>query len=176
MSGFTLPSVLNNDYSIDGDVTISADDGNGVIVANGGRFGGYSLWVDHGKPVFSYNLVMMDMNRWKGADKLTPGKHKLRFSFTYEFGGLGEGGLGTLSVDGRTVDSHRIPRTICCTQVWFEGLDVGADNSMPVDDRYTVPNKFTGGIDQVVFHTGRDEAHDRTGERIRSTRPRGSDG
>ena len=115
VSGFTLPSVLNNDYSIDGDVTISADDGNGVIVANGGRFGGFSLWVDHGKPVFSYNLVMMDMNRWKGADKLTPGKHTLRFSFTYDGGGLGKGGLGTLSDDGRTLDSHRIPRTICCT-------------------------------------------------------------
>src|SRR5215467_3595480 len=69
-------------------------------------------------------------------------------------GGLGKGGVGTLSVDGRAVDSHRIPRTICCTQVWFEGLDVGADNSTPVDDQYTVPNKFTGDIDQVVFNTG----------------------
>jgi arylsulfatase len=143
LDAYDTPNVLNNDYSIEGDVTVGDDGGNGVIVANGGRFGGYSLWADHGARTFSYNLVMMDMYRWKGTDKLTPGPHQLRFSFVYDGGGSGKGGIGTLSVDGRPVDSHRVPSTICCTLVWFEGLDIGVDYSTPVDDQYTVPNKFT---------------------------------
>lgn len=58
----------------------------------------------------------------------------------------------TLSVDGKTVDTHRIPSTICCTPVWFEGLDVGGDYSTPVDNQYASPNKFTGTVAQVVFN------------------------
>ena len=126
---------------------------NGVIVTNGGRFGGYSLWINHGVPMFSYNRVMTDMYRWKGTEKLAPGPHKVKFSFVYDGGGFGKGGVGTLSVDGKTVDTHRVPNTICCTQVWFEGMDVGGDYSTPMDDQYTSPNKFTGDIAQVVFDT-----------------------
>jgi len=149
---YDTPNVLNSDYSIEGDITVAADGGNGVIVANGGRFGGYSLWLNHGVPAFSYNLVMMGMHRWKGTEKLSTGPHKVKFSFVYDGGGMGKGGLGTLSVDGKTLDSHRVSSTICCTLVWFEGLDVGADYSTPVDEQYTVPNKFTGTITQVVFN------------------------
>jgi arylsulfatase len=152
LNTFDTPNVLNNDYSIEGDVTVKADGGNGVIVAEAGRFGGYSLWLNHGVPTFSYNLVGMDMYRWKGKEKLTAGPHKVKFSFVYDGGGLGKGGAGTLSVDGKTVDTHRVPKTICCAMCWFEGLDVGADYSTPVDDQYTVPNKFTGTLSQVVFN------------------------
>ena len=74
---YDTPNFLNNDYNIEGDVTVNADGGNGVIVANGERFGGYSLWVNHGVPTFSYNRVMMAMDRWKGTEKLTAGPHKL---------------------------------------------------------------------------------------------------
>jgi hypothetical protein len=96
---------------------------------------------------------MMDMYRWKGAEKLSAGDHNLKFSFVYDGGGFGKGGVGTLSVDGKTVDTHRIPSTVCCTLVWFEGLDVGADYSTAVDEQqYTVPNKFNGTISQVVFN------------------------
>lgn len=61
--------------------------------------------------------------------------------------------MGTLSVDGKTVDTHRVPSIICCTPVWFEGLDGGGDYSTPVDEQYATPNKFTGTIAQVVFNT-----------------------
>jgi arylsulfatase len=96
---------------------------------------------------------MMDMYRWKGTEKLTPGPHKLQFSFVYDGGGFGKGGVGTLSVDGQTVDTHHVPQTICCILVWFEGLDIGADYSTPVDEQYSVPDKFTGTISQVFFNT-----------------------
>ena len=83
-------------------MTVKADGGNGVIVANGGRFGGYSLWVNQGVPTFSYNLVMIDMYRWKGAEKLSAGNHNLKFGFVYDGGGFGNGGVGTLSVGHRS--------------------------------------------------------------------------
>ena len=94
------------------------------------------------------------MFRWQGANTVPPGSHKLLFSFVYDGGGFGKGGVGTLSVDGKTVDTHRIDRTVPSTLTWFEGLDVGADYSTPVDENYTVPFAFTGSISQVVFHTG----------------------
>jgi len=148
------PNILNRDYSIEGDVTIPSGGANGVIVADGGRFGGYSLWVNSGKPAFSYNFVELATYRWQGASALSPGQHKLVFSFVSDGGGFGKGGVGTLSVDGKTVDTRRIPHSVPFTLPWFEGLDIGADYSTPVDANYTSPNKFTGSIAQVVFHTG----------------------
>jgi arylsulfatase A-like enzyme len=148
------PNILNRDYSIEGDVTIPKGGANGVIVADGGRFGGYSLFIQDGKPHFSYNLIDLAMYRWQGASTVAPGTHKLVFSFVYDGGGFGKGGVGTLSVDGKTVDTHRIDQTVPGTLTWFEGLDVGADYSTPVDANYKVPFAFTGTISQVVFHTG----------------------
>jgi arylsulfatase len=88
---YDTPNVLNNDYRIEGDVTVPADGGNGVIVANGGRFGGYSLWVDHGRPTFSYNLVMKATYRWKGADKLTPGCASISLTMAADSAKAGQG-------------------------------------------------------------------------------------
>ena len=148
------PNILNRDYSIGGDVTVRSGGASGVIVADGGRFGGYSLWLDGGKPAFSYNTVELQTFRWKGASALAPGRHKLVFNFVYDGGGFGKGGVGTLSVDGKTVDSHRIDHTVPFIMPWFEGLDIGADYSTPVDANYTSPNRFMGSISQVTFHTG----------------------
>ncbi len=148
------PNILNRDYSIEGDVTVPSAGANGVIIADGGRFGGYSLFIQNGKPSFSYNLIDTAIYRWKGNSSLAPGQHKLLFSFKYDGGGFGKGGVGTLSVDGKAVDSHRIDHTVPFTLTWFEGLDIGADYSTPVDSNYTTPFAFTGSISQVVFHTG----------------------
>jgi len=92
--------------------------------------------------------------RWKATSALSPGSHNLVFSFSYDGGGFGKGGVGTLSVDGTTVDTHRVEHTVPIIWPIFEGLDVGGDYSTPVDANYSCPNKFTGSISQVVFHTG----------------------
>jgi hypothetical protein len=113
LNSFVTPNVLNNDYSIEGDVTVKADGGNGVVVAEGGRFGGYALWLNQR---CSYVLLQLchawGMYRWKGTEKLTAGSHKLKFGFVYDGGGVGKGGVGTLSVDGKTVDTHGVEKTI----------------------------------------------------------------
>ena len=124
-----------------------------MIIANGGRFGGYSLWVDHGRPSFSYNLMGTGTYRWKGTSALTAGSHRITFKFVYDGGGFGKGGVGTLSIDDTAADTHRVEHTTPLTWPIFEGLDVGGDYSTPVDADYKSPNKFTGSITQVVFNT-----------------------
>ena len=146
------PRILNRSYRIDGDVTIPANGANGVIVADGGTFGGYSLFLKDGKPCFSYNALMLEIIRWNGKVAVTPGHHTVSFDFKYDGGGLGKGGVGTLLVDGKVVDQHRIEKTVPITMPWFEGLDIGMDMLTPVDDVYQTPFVFTGQVEKVTFN------------------------
>ncbi|HVN68420.1 MAG TPA: arylsulfatase [Candidatus Binatia bacterium] len=150
------PNILNRDFTIAGSVSIPSNGANGVIVADGGRFGGYSLWLRDGKPNFTYNLIdiLPKPYRWSGTDAIGPGRHTIAFKFEYDGGGFGKGGSGTLLVDGKAVASQRIDHTVPFTLPWFEGLDIGSDNSTEVDPSYTVPNAFTGTIESVTFNTG----------------------
>ncbi len=126
---------------------------NGVVVADGGRFGGYSLFLRDGKPAFSYNFLGIETTRWQGATPVGPGRHSLTFEFAYAAPGFGKGGAGTLIVDGKTVATNKMAHSTPFTFPWFEGLDVGGDYSTPVDRNYTVPNKFTGTVVSVTFKT-----------------------
>jgi arylsulfatase A-like enzyme len=147
------PLILNSTYTIDGDIVVPPGGANGVIVADGGRFGGYALWLRDGRPAFSYNMIDIATTRWIGQSKLAPGHHVVSFHFDYAGPGFGKGGTGTLSVDGKTVATNKIEHSVPSTLPWFEGLDVGADYSTPVDSMYQSPNKFTGTINAVTFHT-----------------------
>ncbi len=145
------PMILNRSYRIDGDVTISEGGSNGVIVADGGTFGGYSLYLQDGKPCFAYNLIMLKTIRWCGIEALASGHHSVSFDFKYDGGGYGKGGIGSLLVDGKTVVSHRIEKTVPFTMPWFEGMDIGMDMLTPVDSNYQTPNAFTGIVEKVTF-------------------------
>ena len=123
-----------------------------MIVADGGTFGGYSLFLQNGMPAFSYNLIMLETIRWKGKEAVTPGHHIIAFDFVYDGGGFGKGGVGTLLVDGKVVDKHRIEHTVPFTMPWFEGMDIGMDMLTPVDSNYETPFAFTGTISKVTFH------------------------
>ena len=142
---------LDRSYSIEADVTIPSGGANGVIVACGGVTGGYSLFVQNGRPAFTYNLIQLAMFRWKGAAAMTPGHHVITFSFMYDGGGYGKGGTGTLMVDGKSVDSHSIPKSVPFTFPWFEGLDIGQDSLTPVDSSYQSPFPFTGSIAKITY-------------------------
>src|SRR5215467_6399448 len=118
-----------------------------MLVTEGGRFGGYGLYVLKGKPVFLYNFVGLEKTRWEGPDTLTPGKHSLTFDFKYDGPGFGKGGTGTLSVDGKEVANQKIAHTTPFLITIDETFDVGVDTRTPVDDKdYQVPFRFTGTI------------------------------
>jgi arylsulfatase A-like enzyme len=149
------PSILDRSYKITADVEIPQGGGDGIIVTEGGRFGGYGLYILKGKPVFLYNFLALDRTRLAGDDVLTPGKHTIVYDFAYDGPGLGKGGKGTLSVDGKTVATQTIPHTIPLLSVADESFDVGADTRTGVDDNdYQVPFIFNGTIDNVTFDLG----------------------
>ena len=134
-----------------------------MIVTQGGRFGGYGLYLLKGKPVFTWNLLDLKRVKWQGPDALSPGKHTLVYDFKYDglgfatiafnnMSGIGRGGTGTLSVDGKVVATQTMEHTIPLTLPWDETFDIGSDTETPIDDAdYQVPFAFTGKIDKLTI-------------------------
>ena len=161
------PSILNSSYNFKAEVEIPQGGGEGMIVTQGGRFGGYGFYLLKGKPVFLWNLVDLKRIRWDGADVVPPGKHTLEFDFKYDglgmqtlmFGspsGIGRGGTGELKVDGKTVATQTMEHSIPFILQWDENFDIGADTGTPVDDQdYQVPFDFNGKIDKLTLTINR---------------------
>jgi arylsulfatase A-like enzyme len=150
----SAPSILNKSFRVSADVTIPANGAEGVLVTQGGRFNGWGLYLLDGKPVFHYNLVGVQRYSVAGADKLSAGKHTVVVDFKYDGGGLGKGGLATLSVDGKKVTDMKFARTIPFRISADETLDIGEDTGTPVSEDYHVPFMFTGTIRKVVILLG----------------------
>jgi arylsulfatase len=151
----SAPNLLAKSYTITSEVEIPQSGGEGIIVTNGGRFGGYGLYLLKGKPVFVYNLLALARFRWAGQEALAPGKHTLVFDFTYDGPGMAKGGTGVLKVDGKEVATQKIPHTAPALLNLGETFDVGGDTRTGVEDKdYQVPFRFTGSIDKVAFKVG----------------------
>ena len=109
-----------------------------------------------GKPLFVHALSNQPQHKFKVAsnEKLSPGKHTIRFDFKYDGGGIGKGGMGTLSVDGKQVAQSHIERTVCCRFSLDETFDVGADTGSPVIEDYDsqMPFKFTGTLEKLTIN------------------------
>jgi hypothetical protein len=151
------PNMLNKSYTITAEVE-TPQDAEGVLVTDGGRFGGYGFYLLKGVPVFTWNLIQLERVKWRGKKALQPGKHRLEFDWKYDGPGLGKGGTGTLKVDGKVVDSHPMPKSLPVGIGWCETFDVGIDTGTPVDDQdYQVPFKFTGKIKKLTIKLGPEE-------------------
>ena len=134
----------------------------GMLITQGGRFGGYGFYVWKDKPVFLWNLVDLKRVRWEGPD-LTPGKHVLEFDFRYDgmgigtlafnsLAGVGRGGTGVLKVDGKEVARQSMERTIPFILQWDESMDIGSDTLTGVNDAdYQPPFPFTGKLRKVTL-------------------------
>ena len=157
------PSILNASYNFKAEVDVPEGGAEGMLVTQGGRFGGYGFYVLKGKPVFLWNLVDLKRIRWEGTDALSPGKHTLEFDFRYDglgmgtlafnsLSGIGQGGTGVLKVDGKEVTNQKMEHTLPLILEWDENFDVGADTGTPVDDQdYQVPFTFAGKIDKLTL-------------------------
>jgi arylsulfatase len=157
------PSVLNTSYTITAEIEIPQSGGDGMIVTQGGRFGGYGLYILKGKPVFTWNLLDLKRVKWTSDLPLMPGKHTLVYDFKYDglgfatlafnnISGIGRPGTGTLTVDGKVVSTQTLERTIPLTLPWDETFDIGSDTGTPVDDQdYQVPFNFGGKINKLTI-------------------------
>jgi len=145
------PNTISKSYSVAAEIEVPEKGTSGMIVTDGGRFGGYGLYLLKGKPVFTYNRLSIERYRWEGPE-LSPGKHTLLFDFEYDGGGFGKGGNGTLYVDGTQVDAKKIPNTIPNLLTIDESFDIGVDTRTGVDDNdYQVPFPFEGDIEKVTI-------------------------
>ena len=145
-------NVKNRSHSITAEVEIPKGGGEGVIVCQGGKFAGWSLYMADGKPAYVHNWVGRELYTVASPEKLPPGKAAIRYEFAYEGGKkMGKGGTGTLFVNGRKVAEGRIENTVGLVFSADETADVGVDHHTPVTNAYGQRgNEFTGEIDKVT--------------------------
>jgi len=151
MSENVFINTKNRSHTITAEVQIPKNGANGVILAQAGRFGGWSLYIKDGKPTYTYNWLGLQRYTVAAQQALPAGKSTIRYEFAYDGGGVGKGGIGTLFVNGKKVATGRIDRTQCCAFSADEGADVGVDEGTPVIEAYKVPFKFTGKIASVTI-------------------------
>ncbi len=172
------PRILDASYNFKAEVDIPKGGAEGMIVTQGGRFGGYGFYVLKGRPVFVYNIFDLRRVRWEGREELAPGKHTLEFDFKYDglgmgtlafnnVSGIGRGGTGVLKVDGKEVATHKVERTIPLIMQWDENFDIGADTGTPVADDYQVPFTFTGKLDKLTLTIDRPQLTPEDEQRLR---------
>jgi arylsulfatase len=173
------PDILNKSYTITAEVEIPEGGAEGMIVTQGGRFGGYGLFlsqgefgVGRGKVVFLYNLLDLKRTVWNGP-KLKSGKHTIVFDFKSDGPGLGKGGSGVLYIDGKEVARNTMEHTTPVTFPEDETFDVGQDTRTGValvEYRYDVPFKFTGKITRLTFNLAPEQDANVMGEPVSATR------
>ena len=148
MSENVFINIKNRPITLTADVEIPAGKtANGILIAQGGRFGGWALYVKDGVAAYDYNFLGMQRFTVAASQKLTPGKHTVEFDFAYDGGGIGKGGLGTIYIDGKKVGEGRIERTQPGIFSADETADVGIDLATPVVERIgaEAKSKFNGG-------------------------------
>lgn len=162
------PNVKNRSHVITADLELMSGHG-GVIVAQGGRFGGWSLYVVKGVPHYAYNFVGRDLTVVRGGKPMMPGRHELVVRFDYDGGPPGSGADVALEVDGAVVGTGRIPVTTAYYFSFDETFNVGVDRGTPVvDDYLPVRNEFQGLIHRVrldldaAVDSGTEEERNRT--------------
>ncbi len=155
------PFLLNASYTITADITVPEGGAEGMILTSGGRFAGYGFYLLKGKPVFLWNLVDLERIKWEGPDALAPGRHTVEFDFKYDglgagtlafnnFTGIGRPGTGTLKVDGKAVDMHKMEKTLPMILQWDESFDIGSDTLTGVNDAdYRPPFPLTARLNNL---------------------------
>jgi len=153
-------NVKNKSHAVTADITVPHGDANGVVVAQGGAFGGWAIYLHDGQPTYCYNLFGMQRSYIRAAEPIPTGDHQLRLEFTYDGGGLGKGATADLYLDGTHIATGRVEATVPLAFSGDETLDVGSDTATPVSDDYDSRGSlFTGRIHRVQIDLG-DDAHD----------------
>jgi arylsulfatase len=147
-------NVKNSSVEMTAVVEVKDSASSGVLLAQGGRFGGWSFWVKDGKPMYSYNYLGLEMFQVTGQQSMSPGPHTLTMSFAYDGQGKrGAGGKATLLIDGKKAGEGRIEKTHANTFSLDDTADTGVDTGTPVDEDYGegLQNTFNGTLKKVTI-------------------------
>ena len=140
----------NKSRAITAEVVVPEDGAEGVIIAQGGSTGGWTLYAHAGKPVYCYNLYGVEYYYIRGDQDLPAGKHQVRAEFAYDGGGVGKGGQVTLYVDGSQVGAGRVEGSMPFLFSLDETVDLGVENGTMVSPEYNAEtSRFTGEVNWV---------------------------
>jgi len=144
-------NLKNRSYTITSSVDLPNASVNGVIIAQAGAFGGWSLYMKNGRLHHEYNYFGLERTNIAGQTAVSAGKHELKYEFIADSPKPGTGGKCSLYVDGKQVASGVIPKTQPFAFSGDEGVDVGMDSETPVSNDYKpADSQFTGTILKVV--------------------------
>jgi arylsulfatase A-like enzyme len=160
LSEGSVINLKNKSHTVTAEINVGDRPANGVIIAQGGAFGGWVLYAKDGAPRYCYNLLGLARYTVAGDAQLTQGTHQLRMEFSYDGGGLAKGGTATLILDGTKIGDGRVDATIPMIFSADETTDLGKDTGSAVSDDYTPDNNaFTGTVNWVQLDIGED-SHD----------------
>jgi arylsulfatase A-like enzyme len=157
LSENSLVVLKNKSHAVTAEIVVPDTGASGVIVAQGGAFGGWSLYVHQGRPAYCYNLFGLERFKVYGDEPVPAGEHQLRVEFAYDGGGLGKGGTATLYLDGEKVGEGKVDATVPMVFSADETCDVGGDSGTSVSDDYDAADAvFTGRVRWVQLDLGED--------------------
>jgi arylsulfatase len=140
----------NTSHTITATIEVPKDGADGVLVAEGGAAGGYTLYIKDGKPVYEYNFFAHERYKVTSSETLSPGTAVIRVDFKYD-GGIGKGGTASLFINDKKVGEGRIDKT-CPSRFGAENFDVGMDTGSPVSENYQPPFAYAGTIKTVEIN------------------------
>ncbi len=157
LSENSVLNLKNKSHSVTAAIVVPTTGAEGVIVAQGGNIGGWSLYAKGGKLKYCYNLLGIQQFYAESSGPLTPGDHQVRMEFAYAGGGLGKGGMATVYVDGKKVGEGKVGATAAMIFSADDGCDVGVDTGSPVSPDYgSRGNEFSGRIKGVQLAIAED--------------------
>ncbi len=153
----TVLNVKNKSHAITAQVSLADAQTSGVIISQGGQFGGWTVYMVDGVPHYCYNLFGLQLFKIAGSEPVAPGERQIRVEFAYDGGGLGKGGTVTLYVDGTEVGQGRVDATQAMIFSADETTDVGSDTATAVtDDLEGTATRFDGRVQWVQIDIGDD--------------------
>jgi len=153
----SLLNIKNKSHAVTAEIVVPETGADGVILAQGGAFGGWSLYTKDGRPKYCYNLLGLQRFKIEAGAAIPPGTHQVRMEFGYDGGGPGKGGTVTLYLDGDQVGEGRVEATVPLIFSADETADVGRDTASPVSDDYEGESSvFIGTVNWVQIDLGAD--------------------
>jgi len=149
-------NIKNKSHAVTAQLIVPEDGANGVILAQGGMFGGWSIYAKDGRPSYCYNLLGLQRFTIDGEKQIPAGEHQVRMEFAYDGGGLAKGGTVSLYIDGEKTGEGRVERTEPMVFSLDDKTDVGSDRGTPVSDDYRSPHSFNGRILWIQLDIGED--------------------
>jgi arylsulfatase A-like enzyme len=156
LSESSVPNVKNKSFAVTAEVVVPQAGVEGVILSQGGRFGGWSLYTKGGTLKFCYNFVALERYYIEAQKPLPAGKNQVRAELAYDGGGIGKGGTVSLYVNGDKVGEGRVDKTVPFI-FSEETMDVGHDTGTPVTDDFPADNAFTGKVEWVDVSIGQED-------------------